>query len=106
MHEVATDRVADYPAFTVLMPENIRWPEGCPVCSETQTHMREIDGQSWAGTMFSMVSPVSVVKTYRIDVPMCGEHRDGIALLVDADHTLSLGFRSRAYQLRFIELNT
>ena len=105
MHAVADDFLAKYPAFTVPMPEPVQWPPGCPVCSQADVDMRQIEGQSWAGQMFSMVSPVSVVKTYKMDVPMCRDHKDGVALLVDPDHALSLGFRSRAYQLRFIELN-
>lgn len=104
---VPDDRIAESPVFTTPLPEGgIAWPLGadqqpcCPMCDRTASGFRKIDGSDAIGMTAAMVSPVSVRKVHSLEVPICGEHSDGIALFVTGSD-LKLGFRSRGYQLRF-----
>jgi len=107
MARVPDDRVADYPVFTTPMPaDGVRWPtrpdgeRACPLCDAAATGTQKIEGSDPLGLTAAAVSPVSVRRVHSIDAPVCPEHTDGVALFVSGSD-LALGFRSRAYQLRF-----
>ena len=111
MSRVPDDRVLDSPLFTTPMPEHgVQWPtneEGavcCPLCDEASTGFEKIEGGDMVGLAAAAVSPVSVRRVYSIDAPICPAHKGGVALFVQGTDQF-LGFRSRAYQLRFEALN-
>jgi len=110
MRAVPDDRVADYPAFTVDMPaEGVRWPgngvPACPLCDRPATQTKRVEGKSTGAVLAGAMLGGSVGKVHSIEAPTCGQHDDGVALLVGAEG-LQLGFRSRAYHLRFLQLNS
>lgn len=74
------------------------------MCGVAATKVHRIEGRDALGTTAAMVSPVSVQRVHSLDVPVCNDHDDGIALFVNGSE-LSLGFRSRAYHLEFQRLN-
>ncbi len=110
MAPVPDERVADFPVFSSPLPEGeVRWPAndaGEVVCSMCDRPARfiKIEGMDPVRALGSMVLPVSVSTVHSIMVPVCDEHHDGVALLVSGSQS-ALGFRSRAYQLRFCAVN-
>lgn len=108
MHLVPEDRVADHPAFLTELPETVRWVEDghgliCPTCGGHADSVVTAEGRSALGSAAAVMSPVSVQRVIRLDVPVCKEHRDGVALFKDG--TPQIGFRSYAYMRRFRALN-
>ncbi len=109
---VADDYVANSPVFTTPMPEGgVVWPSAgsehpvCPMCDQPSSGFEKIEGGDALGMTAAMVAPVSVRRVHSIQAPICPEHDDGVALFVSGSE-LELGFRSRAYQLRFEALNS
>jgi hypothetical protein len=103
---VPDDRLADHCVFTVPLPDgDLRWPgdgrPSCPVCLGAATRTIEIEGRNALGTAAAMVAPVSVQRVYKLSVPACDQHEDGVAITVG--EKVELGFRSRRYQLRFVQ---
>lgn len=109
---VADDHVAE--SATFLSPLNnvgLRWPTNeagelaCPMCN-ADAQLRKIElGDLSAGAAIGVGGKIT---TYSFDVPQCPQHTDGIALEKEwdqEDQPLVLAFRSRAYQLRYNELN-
>lgn len=110
---VGDDHVAEIAAFLSPMnPEDLRWPRNdadhlaCPMC-DGNAELVEIElADVSAGAALGVGGKVT---TYKYKVPQCPEHDDGIALEKDwddEDQPLVLGFRSRAYQLRYDTLNS
>ncbi len=112
MAVVADDHVADTAAFLSPMHTvSLRWPlnQGghlaCPMC-DADAELEEIElADVSAGAAIGVGGKIT---TYKYKVPRCPEHDDGIALdkeWEEEGQPVVLGFRSRAYQLRYDELN-
>ncbi len=113
MELVGDDHVAETAAFISPMnPETLRWPRNeldhlaCPIC-DAKAELVEIElADVSAGAALGVGGKVT---TYKYKVPQCPEHDDGIALEKEweaEDQPLVMAFRSRAYQLRYDELNS
>ena len=101
---VDPDHVASFPAFNLELPEPIIWPDGCPVCGGPVTRMREIEGTSAVGDVVGLVAPISIQKVLKLQVPVCEQHEDGIALHHEGGKGI-VSFRSMSYMRRFMAVN-
>lgn len=109
---VGDDHIAETAAFLSPMnPDDLRWPRNendqlaCPICN-ADAELVEIEfADVSAGAAIGVGGKVT---TYKYKVPQCPEHSDGIEMDKDWEHDdqpLVLGFRSRAYQLKYNALN-
>ncbi|MFO0548439.1 MAG: hypothetical protein U0271_08640 [Polyangiaceae bacterium] len=116
---VASDeRLMDWPGFTVELPHQVRWPDGCCVCGKPATRTTEIElvetrdanivKDLAVRTVTLGIAKLVETKKFSVRVPHCQDHRDGAALYAAAqpDQIMpAIGFRSRGYMRRFCELN-
>lgn len=109
---VPDDHVAEGAVFLSPVNEDtLRWPRNaadqlaCPLC-DADAALAEVElADVSAGAAIGVGGKVT---TYKMQVPQCPTHEDGVALTKDwdaEDQPLRLAFRSRASQLRYDELN-
>lgn len=109
MAPVAADHVHSFPVFTCPMPEHgLQWVQQsgvliCPCCGQSSSGMKTIEGTSAVGSAAAMVSPISVQRVVKLQVPVCPEHDDGVAVYIDDGK--KLGFRSIYYMRLFRQAN-
>ncbi len=109
MAPVAPDHVHSFPVFTAPMPEQgPQWvAQGgvviCPCCGQPSSGMKTIEGTSALGSAAAMVSPISVQRVVKLQVPVCPQHDDGVAVYIDEGK--KLGFRSIHYMRLFRQAN-
>ncbi|MED5373777.1 MAG: hypothetical protein VX899_22355 [Myxococcota bacterium] len=109
---VPDDYVAEIATFTTpFKGEGMRWPRtdddhlSCPVCAG-HAELEELEVQdAGIGVMMGVGGKIT---TYKLKVPMCPEHKDGIDLKPDDDDDkkIHLVFRSRPYHLAYEALNS
>ena len=112
MAVVADDHVAESAAFLSPMNTvNLRWPQNeaghlaCPMCN-ANAELKEVELKDLSAG--AAIGVGGTLTTYTYQVPQCPEHDDGIVLdkeWEEDDQPVVFGFRSRAYQLRYDELN-
>ena len=112
MAVVANDHVAETAAFLSPMNTvNLRWPLNeagqlaCPMC-DANAELREVELKDLSAG--AAIGVGGTLTTYKYEVPQCPQHEDGIALdkeWEEEEQPVVLGFRSRAYQIRYDELN-
>ncbi len=103
---IAEDEVADVGVFKTLFPDNVTWPSGCMFCGNkvTQTCELLLEIPKQGAAVASVIGQAVALeigggfscredRQYRIDVPHCEAHRDGVVLINECGRPI-LGFRS------------
>lgn len=108
---ISPNHIAEEPVFEVDLPSQaIQWPtlaDGsyrCSLCEEKATTMIQLQGIDVLGDLVGMISPISIERVQTMQVPSCGEHKDGLLLDATGDE-LTLCFRSYSYYRAFLQLN-
>lgn len=104
MKPVQDDYIAAFPVFEAPVPPQIQWPEGCPVCREPATGTVTVEGTSTAGTMASLMLPISFHKVDKLKAPCCSKHKDGVGLHLAGGGSI-VSFRSYGYWQEFCAIN-
>jgi len=109
-------RIADTPLFGALLPESFAWPEGCCVCGKPAVRRDAISvslpsaASAGKGAAVTALTGGAVTQTgggvrYTVEVPHCGDHREGASLGAGSGSQVRIRFRSYPYLRSFCETN-
>ena len=109
-------RIADTPLFGALLPESFAWPEGCCVCGGPAARRDVISvslpsaASAGKGVAITALTGGTITQTgggvkYTVEVPHCGDHKEGAALGSGTGSQVRLRFRSYPYLRSFCTLN-
>ena len=109
-------RVADTPLFSTALPDSFTWPEGCCVCTKPATQREPISISLPSAPSAAKAIGVTAITggvlaqtaggtKYTVQIPHCGDHKDGASLGALSGARVRILFRSYPYLRSFCELN-
>lgn len=110
------NRVADKPTFGTLLPAQYQWPQGCCVCGAPPDHGEKIQTRVQnQGSALALVGANAVTggavtgkagaTVFSVEVPHCGQHKDGAELSAAGGDRVKIRFRSYPYLRAFCQQN-
>ena len=109
-------RVADKPTFGTLLPAQYQWPNGCCVCGAPPDHAEKVQTRVQnQGSALALIGANAATggavtgkagtTIYTVDVPHCGQHKDGAEIAAAGSNRVKIRFRSYPYLRAFCQQN-